>query len=855
MTGARWRGISEAAKSLVRGLLRVNPVDRLSLDDCLRHPWVTGEPMPTSRKPQGSPAVPAAAKQCLELQQQQQQAMAQREQQAAKTEPRSPERDSLKVAQKEALEAAESPDRTQLVTADRQLSTSCCSVSDCDVGRTLSPTLSSPSSQEAVEVTGLESAASTSPDAANLVFAVVSSCVVALHRIFSTYLQHFRRPGWALGALVVALVVHSFLNSSGSSFERFAAPEPRQSVVVVSPSSGVGHGSTFATPELESSLQNNRGQGLSGNQGMDRRTGPETETDFVRQHASPSLHFLGVDTDSNDCTDQQTIFRLGELLKLQVSIAGSLEMANLAFRHADAELAEATRAVFHQAKELFKAAARIVSRYAEVASQVSQTVLPDLQLAVEEQEPALAASLLDIVKSWVADMKKDSDVMRTNYGDLQSKIVGLAQRAQRTKQAADVHLAEAVREAASEAASSTLFGQHGERQVRPDGSEASKNSASSRAAAASAEDGKASPDNRALTSHLGQGLGTHLSGLNMCQSWTKDGNRASPKSSDGTATTASVHLNSLTQSLFDQLSALGGLPESSGRGQDSEALVSVPGHSAAQTHDVEAWQRNVIDLLFMAPGVSPTLPTLQESQNASTALRVFAGTTRESHGTSFAPSMDLTHQQQPQDSGGLTVYDEEDEADDAGHDAYEEKEGVARLWASHAQLNSSSAPMAVVRYVTAQDAKARAERAARSSASLLRALRELRRVDSILEGCFHFWANMDGTVQRLGQMKEHAERLVNFASSKPKLRDRFEQRMKEYASFWAALEQLCNQYSVDHQAVSSKMRDFIREVSDAADLVDTAESARAGIQAAGVVRAGDSNLAAQGKSEAAGSSL
>ena len=26
--GSRWRGISEAAKSLVRGLLRVNPVDR-----------------------------------------------------------------------------------------------------------------------------------------------------------------------------------------------------------------------------------------------------------------------------------------------------------------------------------------------------------------------------------------------------------------------------------------------------------------------------------------------------------------------------------------------------------------------------------------------------------------------------------------------------------------------------------------------------------------------------------------------------------------------------------------------------------------------------------------------------------
>ena len=47
--GSRWRGISEAAKSLVRGLLRVNPVDRLSLEECLNHPWVTGQPLPPKR--------------------------------------------------------------------------------------------------------------------------------------------------------------------------------------------------------------------------------------------------------------------------------------------------------------------------------------------------------------------------------------------------------------------------------------------------------------------------------------------------------------------------------------------------------------------------------------------------------------------------------------------------------------------------------------------------------------------------------------------------------------------------------------------------------------------------------------
>ena len=79
-------------------------------------------------------------------------------------------------------------------------------------------------------------------------------------------------------------------------------------------------------------------------------------------------------------------------------------MANLAVRHVDSELADATRSAYQQvglfdygilkmtkvswlfqARELFKHAADVVKRYAEVAQQVSHSVLPDLQLAVDEQ--------------------------------------------------------------------------------------------------------------------------------------------------------------------------------------------------------------------------------------------------------------------------------------------------------------------------------------------------------------------------------------------------------------------------------------------------------------------------------------
>lgn len=197
------------------------------------------------------------------------------------------------------------------------------------------------------------------------------------------------------------------------------------------------------------------------------RPGLEKPTDFNNLSAegeeknllaaldqSPFFYFAGLDRPADallldagakDPYQQSgSLFRLSELLKLQISIAGSLEMANLAVRHVDTELAEATRHAYQQARELFKNAAEVVSRYAEVAGQVSHSVLPDLQLAVDEQAPALAADLLEMLKNWVTDMKKDSDVIRTNYGALQSTIGSLADRALQSKQQADVKLAQAV---------------------------------------------------------------------------------------------------------------------------------------------------------------------------------------------------------------------------------------------------------------------------------------------------------------------------------------------------------------------------------------------------------------------------
>lgn len=856
MTGPRWRQTSEVAKSFVRGLLRVNPVDRLSLEDCLRHPWVTGEPLP---KPQGlQPRLPPVQHKRPEtvpedaLCQAQEEARLRHEQvlqmkrlQQLQLKQMHEAQQQKDVPQQQLQQLPEEAPGEEDMSEDqlednRAPSTSCCTVSEDGGARSRSVSSLGPiserhlSTEQAGRTSSSSSVKETQPRGASSQREVCSAKKADLSS-FPCWSFLFRASAFA--ALILALlgtpnlgssstrregrdelVVNSLLNTTDRQM-----PQQHQ-LMVTTPSPSFGHPST-SPPSL--SLQ--------------PLSDPSVGSTVNRLQQAPSTLQLSAGTPSagDGCEEQETIFQLSELLKLQVSISGSLEMACIAFRHADSELAEATRLTFEAARDLFKQAASVVARYAEVASQVSRIVLPDLQLAVEEQEPALAVSLLDTVKSWVSDMKSDGEAMRVHYGELQSTVLGLAQRAQRTKQAADIRLAEAIRHATNEETREQNRLRHRADSTRP-----------------SDEDISDSRIEVPVSSSATSGIKICHSSLSPTSpspspqpsATVKSSVESSPSLPDGSFSPA-LHLTSLTQRLFEQLSQLSGQSNSSATAATNDALVAVAGSAkgsglGTSPGEVEAWQKSVIDLLFLAPGIVPAGPQKVEKQNFTAALGFPTKGSSNSRALTaidslhlglqrFAtppPTSTLADEDSPDISTDLKVWEEEDAENVEGFDR-----GDASL------VNSTENTLAVVRYIEAQDARAAAEKAARSSASLLRALRELRRVDTILEGCFVFWANMDGTVQKLAQMKEHTQKLVSYASTKPKLRQRFEHRLKEYASFWTALEQLCRQYSTNHQIATSNMQDFLRDVSNAADLVDTAESARAG------ERAGQRAAAAAGR--------
>ncbi|CAM9293619.1 unnamed protein product [Discosporangium mesarthrocarpum] len=74
-----------------------------------------------------------------------------------------------------------------------------------------------------------------------------------------------------------------------------------------------------------------------------------------------------------------------------------------------------------------------------------------------------------------------------------------------------------------------------------------------------------------------------------------------------------------------------------------------------------------------------------------------------------------------------------------------------------------------------------------------RALQMLHEVDGVLEQLALFWANSEVIFQVLLRKGDLVEKFVKFAN-KPRLLQRFQERMADYKQFWEGVQVLCNKY-------------------------------------------------------------
>ncbi|CAE7240337.1 fhkC, partial [Symbiodinium pilosum] len=123
-------------------------------------------------------------------------------------------------------------------------------------------------------------------------------------------------------------------------------------------------------------------------------------------------------------------FDLRELLRLQVSLGRSLEVACLACRSQHPELAASIRETIMQAQLLWQQAVKVIGQYAQVSRKVIETVLPDLNLAVQESTPELGYDLLSMVESWIQKMTADSEKMHWLCSELSKHLEKMITQAQ-----------------------------------------------------------------------------------------------------------------------------------------------------------------------------------------------------------------------------------------------------------------------------------------------------------------------------------------------------------------------------------------------------------------------------------------
>lgn len=110
---------------------------------------------------------------------------------------------------------------------------------------------------------------------------------------------------------------------------------------------------------------------------------------------------------------------------------------------------------------------------------------------------------------------------------------------------------------------------------------------------------------------------------------------------------------------------------------------------------------------------------------------------------------------------------------------------------------------------------------AASSHPLLAAKQALRHVSLIIQEALQFWMAVGGTVKELARMKDHTKVLISHAGKNARLKERFDQRLREFTTFWTSLKAMCEQYCVLVAPNQQNITKFIYAVENAVDGSDS----------------------------------
>lgn len=160
------------------------------------------------------------------------------------------------------------------------------------------------------------------------------------------------------------------------------------------------------------------------------------------------MHNLGSEVQ---CKKKEVLVRLKELQSMEIAVVFYMHMGSLVLADTDPRIAEAMRQISQNLRDELQHKANVISRFSNSAYHVSEYVLKDVLVAVEQKQPKGVSALLNTIGTSLDAMRAGEKDVQSRHADVQGSVQALLSEVQHAKRLADGLLMEASSPAAAPA--------------------------------------------------------------------------------------------------------------------------------------------------------------------------------------------------------------------------------------------------------------------------------------------------------------------------------------------------------------------------------------------------------------------
>ncbi|KAL7068126.1 protein kinase domain-containing protein [Cryptosporidium serpentis] len=494
-----------------------------------------------------------------------------------------------------------------------------------------------------------------------------------------------------------------------------------------------------------------------------------------------------------------TIMEINGLLDLQFSVAYKLQGVYIAFRH-NSTICRILQQHIHKWRILQQQSCLAIARFKQTCESVLDE-LPDFLLAVNNNEPKLAIALLSHVRQWVGTTESDVEDIQSGYNKFLLELSEFVESVRDMKRVSETSLAVVYQSAQHETPQTNMLktcADDSQSLIAGDNENNSETNLISFIPDPTIFLGYNVARDRVIKRiadlFSNSDLETILDPISNCT--------ASGTPELSTPSTARAKIISRSDSSNNNVEEYKGQSNNSFCMPSNDYMgyqeTSSDYDEYSSSHISSSWNNTrdlLLDFIFLPASVCPVPPSGIESvlQGSSDSGWSNLVNNLNNHPTNHS----LTSQ-------------DTNKVDTSGVSRKSSKQ-------SSSVVKQAQGPNLNEHETTGNQLKV--------SYILVRVLAQLQMIENVLGRCAAFWGNMNITIEKILQLRQHAERLLGFTEN-PALKTRFDERVAAYQKFWQELRDVCEKYLQSAVSRQTQLENQVAELMDTAARVDTVISLR-----------------------------